>query len=256
MALLIGTSDTEAQTTVGSGFAYSGAKMSVLGASEYVIAQMLIDWSSSVSGCRQGLIDCAKMVLEACKKHPKSENILLRVVTFDGRNGNIEIHGFMPINAVDSAVYDNMGHPTSTTPLMDAHLEALEALHDYGTNLVKNQFNCNAVLFVLSDGGENSSRTPDAMKKIVDMSAKIRSGDPIESFTQIMIGFNDLSSKADLLQYVKDATIDEYKSIGDATPTNIAKMGKFISHSFSTASVALGGGNSQQLTSAIQSVTF
>jgi uncharacterized protein YegL len=230
--------------------------MDKLGASEYTIVQVLVDVTGSVSGFEKEIINGLKLILEACSKHPRSENVLIRVTAFNSRIGVKEIHGFMPFNSVDASIYDSLPSPDGATPLVDAHLNALESLFQFGKDLVNSQFEVNSVLFILSDGGENASRVRDGFSKIKSLNQTLKSGDPIESFASILIGFNDAFSNTELLQYQSDSGIDSYKSIGDATKGNLAKMATWVSQSVSTASVALGGGNSQQLSNAIGSLSF
>ena len=254
MALLMGKTATEAQSTV-SGFQYSTVKMEMLGASEYTIVQIIVDLTGSVQGFRDQIVDCLKLITESCKKHPRVENILIRVCTFNSRTGSIEVHGFVPLSSVDVKIYDGIDNPYGSTPLMDAHLNALESLFQYGTELINQQYTVNSVLFVLTDGEENSSKYA-TMDKIVAVNTKLKSGDPIESFTSILVGFNDQQCSTYLLDYQQKSGIDAYKSVGDATPNNLAKLANFVSQSVSTVSVACGGGNSVQLSKSIASVTF
>lgn len=253
MGLMIGVDDINAQKTT-SGFQYSNIKVEALTASEYTIAMLVTDLTGSVSGFYKELVEVSKTVLAACIKHPKSENLLLRSTVFNDDINVKEIHGFLPVSTIDPATYDSFPLPASCTPLMDAHLEACESLLQFGNDLASNQFTANAVLFIVTDGGENSSRNRD-MGKIKKIMASLRNGDPLESFTAILIGVDDSSSKVVLKQYQMDSTIDEYKSIGDATPGNLAKVAQFISKSISTASVACGTGSSGALSSTIASLT-
>ncbi|MCK9429161.1 MAG: VWA domain-containing protein [Candidatus Omnitrophica bacterium] len=240
-----------------SGFHYSSVKMDLLsGSSEYTIVQILVDLSGSVGRFRSDLIDCLKMILESCKKHPCSDTVLLRVLGFSGGLGVKEIHGFLPINGIDSSIYDSLDTPNGTTPLRDAHQNALESLFQYGNDLVKNQFTVNSVLYILSDGGENDSKhsTEDSVK---DYMAKLRDGDPLASFFSILVGFNDNQCRQELLEYQQNTTIDAYKSMGDCTPGKLAKLANFVSQSVSTASVGVGSANtSNQLSVAANSLTF
>lgn len=254
MGLMIGVDDINAQKTL-SGFQYSNIKLDALSASEYTIAMVVTDLTGSVSPFHKELIEVSKTVLGACMKHPKSENLLLRSTVFNSDINVREIHGFLPVSTIDPATYDSFPSPDGCTPLMDAHLEACEALLQFANELAANQFTANAVLFIITDGGENASRNRD-MQKIKNAMAKLRNGDPLESFTAILIGVDDSNTKLILKQYQVDSTIDEYKSIGDATPGNLAKVAQFISKSISTASVACGTGSSNALSSSIASLTI
>lgn len=237
-----------------SGFRYTNIRVDALTSSEYTIAIVVTDLTGSVSSFKADLVEINKTVQGACLKHPKSENLLLRSTVFNSILNVKEMHGFMPVSIIDPTIYDTFPSPDGCTPLMDALLEACESLLQYAQDLASNQFTVNAVLFLITDGGENSSINRD-MNKIKKTMASLRNGDPLESFTSILIGVDDASSMQTLKQFQVDTTMDEYKSIGDATPANLAKVAQFISRSISTASVACGSG-SANVASSITSLTI
>lgn len=241
------------------GFHYSTIQMDDLaqsGASEYTIAQVIIDWSGSVSGFSKDLISSLEIVLDACKKHPRAENVLLRVVLFNSAFGVKEVHGFLPVNVVDPKIYHTQGDPDGGTPLYDAVGESLDSLYQYGVDLVKNQFSCNAITYIITDGEENCSSKIKSVSKIKDLTTRLKQNDPLESFTSVLVGINDTQCRSYLIQFKNDAGIDEYVGIQDATPTKLAKLGHMISKSISISSVALNQGNSSQVAQAVASLVI
>ena len=241
------------------GFHYSTVQMDDLaqfGASEYTIAQVIVDWSGSVGSFSSDLIDSLRLILDACKKHPRAENVLLRVVLFNSDFGVKEIHGFLPVNTIDQVIYSKMGSPDGGTPLYDGVADSLDSLYQYGVEMVKNQFACNAVTFIVTDGEENCSHKTKSVSAIKAMTTKLKQNDPLESLTSILIGINDTYCQAYLTQFKDDAGIDEYKSIKDATKGNLAKLAHFVSQSISTASVALNQGNSNQVSQNLASLSI
>ena len=254
MGLMMDASDMDVQKTP-TGYGFSNQKVELLGASEFVIGSMVIDVTGSTSGFDNELKKIGKEVLKACLAHPKSENFLLRTTQFNDVIDVNELHGFLPVSNIDESIYDGLATPCGGTPLMDATLDACEALIQFGNQLAANQYIANAVLFVITDGGENSSMYAN-IEKIKRAMGILKSGDPLESFTAILIGVNDMYCKTTLIQFQKDADFDDYKSIEDADPNSIAKIAKFISKSMSTASLSLNGGNSKNLSNSIASLTI
>lgn len=241
------------------GFHYSTVPMDDLaqfGASEYTVAQVIVDWSGSVDSFSKDLVNSLNMILDACKKHPRAENVLLRVVSFNSSFGVKEIHGFLPVNNIDANVYNTLGRAYGGTPLYDATAESLDSLYNYALDMVKNQFSCNAVTFIVTDGEENCSMKVTSTAPIKALISKLKQNDPLESFTSILVGINDASCRAYLIQFKDDCGIDEYKSIADATKGNLAKMAHFVSQSISTASVALNQGNSAQVSKTVASLSI
>lgn len=241
-----------------SGFHYSALTiddLSAFGASEYTVATVLFDWSGSVQSFESEIKEVMPTILDACKAHPRSENVLLRVLTFNSRAIN-EVHGFLPVNSIDVAEYAKTGTPYGGTPLRDATMNAIESLNQYAVQMVKGQFTVNAVLFVVSDGAENDSRvirSDSEVKKAMDI---LRLNDPLESFTSILIGVNDATCRAELLTFKNDAGFDDYKSIQDVTKGGLAKMANFVSQSISTASKNLGNPNAPTVSQMTAGFTF
>lgn len=96
----------------------------------------------------------------------------------------------------------------------------------------------------------NSSRIIRNAKDIPNVVNKVRYAEHLESIKVILIGVGeDTYVKTYLDDLTRDANIDQYIWVGDATPNSLAKMADFISKSVSSASQSLGtGGPSQNLT--------
>ena len=71
------------QNITESNFHFSGVTVDRLGASEYTLVTLAIDMSSSVSGFKTELINSIKTILDTCKKSPRAENLLLRLIKFN-----------------------------------------------------------------------------------------------------------------------------------------------------------------------------
>lgn len=236
------------------GFQYTSVSIDKLGASEYTIVHMVADETGSVSSFKAALENMLVTSVDACKKSPRAENLLYRTTAFSSRSGGVsqinELHGFQLLSALDPAMFKGSLNPNGGTPLIDACLDAVGALYGYGQQLFKKKFICNGILFVLTDGDENASdhKDPGEIKKMIE---RIRMENILESLRSILIGVNDSDPymKNYLEKFRKDAGIDEYVSIGDATAGKLAKLAQFVSQSVSSQSQALGtGGPSQPIT--------
>lgn len=246
MPSLMGKDVTETHQTL-HGFNFSGVKMENLGASKYTIVTIVQDTSSSVHSYSKKMEETLKKILEACKKSPYSENILLRLVSFNSKLK--EIHGFRELNTIDPSEYDKILKCGGMTALYDSILDSLEAMESYGKRLISFEYECNGILFILTDGVENDStvvKSPSDIKKAIN---KIKvSEESLETLTSILIGIgkdNNLMAYLDNLK--KEAELDHFIDMGDVTPENLAKMGDFITSSISSTSKNLVTGNSSQL---------
>jgi len=244
MPRLMAQDDTQTITIPGPGnFQFSGVKIDDLGATEYTLASMVVDISGSVAPFRKQLLDCIKAVVGACKKNPRAENILFRLLLF---NSNLtEIHGFLNLGDIDPDKYDEL-QPDGMTALFDATYDAVGATVEYARLLVKQDFDVNGVVFVVTDGMNNrGTMTPNEIKKKVD---DCLSKEEMLSLLTILIGLNDPAldwapeTKASLELFEKEANLSQFVDVGDATPDNLAKLGNFVSESISSSSTALAQG--------------
>lgn len=231
-------------------FRFSGLRIEHLGSSEYTVATVVVDETGSVSGFEKELEKMVLFAIEACKKDPRSLNLLLRVITFSSRypSGVREIHGFMLLADVAGQNYEI--RPGGETPLCDACFSAIGATNEYGNKLADNDFGCNGIIFIITDGGENASTATMAMvqKEI----KKAVSGERLESLVTVLIGINTKHCSQELADFKNRAGLTQYIDAGDATPDKLAKIGGFISQSVSSQSQAIGtGGPSQNIAATI-----
>ena len=225
-------------------FAYSAIGMDNLGATEYTIVNMLVDESGSVHSFQNELEQAMGSVVESCRKHPQSEKLLIRSAAFEGRDVR-EIHGFTTIDTIDTNALKI--RPSGSTPLWDATLDSVETTEAYAQTLNDQDYFCNGIVFVLTDGGENSSGRAN-MSKIKDAVSRIRTNESLESIKMILIGVNDTHPqlKSELDTFKSDAGFDEYISLGDVSPSKLAKLAQWISQSISSTSQSLGTGGPSQ----------
>jgi hypothetical protein len=255
MPRLVGTDDSNMQQGQigGSGFSFSGTRIDKLTATSYTLVTIVIDGSGSVHPFRDKLLEMLKASVAACKKSPRSDNILVRVLvfstTFYGTNGIDEIHGFKPLADINPDDYPEI-HPGGGTPLFDSTFSAIGATVAYGKQLTDLDYTVNAINFIITDGADTGGvATPAMIKAEVE---KVVVDEALESMINVLVGINIAQAKSYLDRFMADAALTSFIDAGDATPAKLAKLGEFISQSISSQSQHLGtGGPSQQIAATI-----
>lgn len=241
MPVLGNTSTNMEEYQVGaSNFNFSGKRIEDLGASEYTIVTLVIDVSGSVHPFAAEIEKAVKEVAVSCRRSPRADNLMLRVITFDS---NVEeFHGFKPLSECAEGDYTGAIVPGGVTALYDAVYNAIQSMIQYGCALVDNDFDCNGAVFVITDGMDNdSTMTRDTVKKAFTEAV---TGESMESLVSILVGVNTAADGlGSYLQDFKDESgFTQYVAIADATEKQLAKLGQFISQSISSQSQALGSG--------------
>lgn len=240
----IGNDDGMEQFTTGAKFGFTGIGIEHLGATEYTLATIMVDVTSSVEGFEQDLHKALVAAVTACKKSPRSDNLLVRVCIFSTSVGVHELHGFKPLSQIDPAKDYPPLVPRGATPLCDAAFSAVGAMVDYGAKLMEGGFLVNGIGFLITDGAENSSTaTPGMVKSKI---AEVKKGEKLESLITVLIGINTNEYAATLSSFQAAAGIDKYLDVGDATPRNLAKLAEFVSQSVSSQSQSIGSGGPSQ----------
>lgn len=233
------------QTTI-SNFSFSGKAIADLKANEYTLASIAIDTSGSVFSYKHELEKALESIVDSLSKSPRAANMLVRVTTF---NDDVnEIHGFVNLADINKADYQlNCG---GMTGLFDATLNGIEAVEAEGQRLYGMDYGVNGLVVIVTDGYENVSRICRNPEKIAAALERIRKDEKLESIKTILIGVGaDPATNTYLSDFKDKAKLDQYESIGNATPSKIAKLADFISRSVSSSSQALGSkGPSQNLT--------
>lgn len=244
MPKLLDKNPMQTHNTV-SQFQFSAVDIKSLGASEYTIVTVVQDTSTSVGPFRDDMEKTLKQIVEACRKSPRSENLLLRLVEFNSTIG--ELHGFRELRNIDPKEYDGILNPRGMTALYDATADAVEATEQFAKTLVANDYPCNAIMFVITDGDENSSHAVKSARVIKDAVKRIYAAETLESFKSVLVGVGNDPDIMVLLQHFKDeAGLDQFVEMGAATPQRLAKLADFVSKSVSSTSQALGTGKPSQ----------
>lgn len=235
------------------GFGYTSISVDKLGASEYTVVSIVVDKSTSVGPFKDQLEDMLKVSLESCKSSPRALNLLARSTAFSASwnsGSNIEeLHGFTLLSSIDTDQFKRTIHPSGSTPLFEATMEAIDTTYSYVKDLYDNEHitNANAVIFIITDGDDNASKNirPNDIKERIKL---INREECLESIQTILIGINDTDPDfKDYLEKFRDeAAIDHYESVGNVTKSKLAKLAQFVSQSISSSSLALGTGQASQ----------
>ncbi len=228
----------------GSSFQFSSVKVEKLGASEYTLVTIVMDTSGSISPFQGNLLTMLNSIIDACKKSPRADNLLLRVVTF---NSNVyEVHGFIPLQNIIQYQSKDLDCDGSTA-LYDAVFDSVGATAKFGSDLADQDYDVNAVIYITTDGEDNTSNFSPA--KIKNEIEKIRKAEKIESLTTVLIGMGGAGS----LDFFKnEGGLTQTIDMGDITPGRLAKLANWVSKSISSSSASLGTGSAAP----VQSLTF
>ena len=230
--------DTMEDLKTASNYKFSAVKIDELGAPEYTLVTVAQDVSGSVFDYAREMESCLQTILESCQKSPRAENLMLRLVGFNQVLN--ELHGFRLLNSVNAQDYQNILEPDGGTALFDAVQSAVEATTDYGEILHDQDFGVNAIVFVITDGDDNSSRaTANSVKRAISASMK---SEKLESITVVLVGVGGPTVMSYLDRFKQEADITQFIDIGDATPNKLAKLANFISRSISSTSQSLADG--------------
>lgn len=236
----------ETKNLPGSHYGFSAVKVSELGASEYTLVTLIADVSGSVNPFRQDIENCVKEVVKSCRRSPRADNLMLRLVIFD--TVLKEVHGFRPLSQCDIDSYTNCIQIGGMTALYDAACNAVDAGTAYAKDLTSQDFEVNAIVFVLTDGDDNASTY--TMTSVKESLQRAITSESLESLASVLVGVNVNDPRVTnyLNNFAKTAEFTQYVEIEKADEKTLARLADFISKSVSSQSQALGtGGASQSL---------
>ncbi len=244
-------SGMQTHTLAGRGFNFSATRVDQLGATNYTIVDIGCDATGSMTGYEPPAVGMIKAAVDACRKSPRSDNLLIRVLLFSDRfpNGVEEIHGYKPLSEIDTSAYSLIA--SGLTPLCDACYSALGAANAYAKQLTDQDYSVNGISFVITDGGENASTA--TMRMVREEAEKAVKGEFMESHVSVLVGIDTGGGSPQALQrFATDAGFTQFVDAGAATPQRLAKLAAFVSRSVSSQSQSLGtGGPSQQIAATI-----
>ena len=234
-----------------SGFQFSAVPIDEnLTDTEYMVGEIVVDVSGSMGGHERDLEKMLNDITLMNQKLPTANKIMQRVSLFS--SGVKELHGTRLVNNITVNEYNGKIKTGGLTALNDASLYALEASEKFCRDLMDNDYDASAVIFVLTDGGENDSRkakTDDILKKIRDIR---QSEVAMTSLTTCLIGLSNGQSHI-LDRWQKDSGFDVFVNMKNVTPSSLGKACNLISQSFSSASKQIGSADTSQV---IQGMTI
>jgi hypothetical protein len=147
----------EQRRIAGSSYGFSATRIRDLGAAEYTLVAIAADKSGSVAAYATEIERTIGQIVASAQLSPRADNLLLRVCTFD--HELTEVHGFAPLCACSRRDYRGTIAHGGTTALYDASHNAIAAVAGYADELVAHDFAVNAIVFVITDGMDNASKT-------------------------------------------------------------------------------------------------
>lgn len=232
--------DMEVHPLTGSGYSFSAAKVADLGASEYTLVALAADCSSSVASFASEIEDCIAEVVRCCGSGPRADNLMLRFTRFNERV--TEVHGYKPLAACPLGDYKNSIIAAGGTALCDAAMNAVESLAAYSSNLDDHDFDVNGIVFVITDGEENSSKAK--VGQIKRRLAKLAKQPGFSSVVTVLVGVGVGSGELSraLETFKKKAGFDRYIQLERADASALAQLAEFVSRSIGVQSQSLATG--------------
>ncbi len=236
----------------GSSLVFSATRIDNLGATEYTLVTVAVDVTGSTENFARELRDMLIAAVEACKKSPRSDYLLLRVILFSTSfaKGVREVHGFRLLADINPQADYPQFDPDGRTPLFDAVYSAVGAMVEYGGELMSNDFLANGIVFIITDGADNESvATPGMIRAQI---SRMTQEEKLESLVTVLIGINAAQYHSELEAFRQEAGLNQYINTGQVTPGRLAKLAAFVSQSVGSQSQAIGtGGPSTQIKATI-----
>ncbi len=194
---------------------------------ETINAVFVVDTSYSVSTYVKELNAAFNDFTESMQKSHVADKLFVSIVEFDKR---VRVSsGFRPVTSVPVMDFSkNLGGWTS---LYDAVFTGLTNALDYRENLENSGVETKTLLFVITDGEDNSSQNPPGKVKNIISKLKMEEKSAF-SFTSVLFG---LGNQANFEKAQKDMGIEHLAKIG-TSGDEIKRMIGFISQSISSVS--------------------
>ena len=226
--------------------AISPDALSEEGATEETLVTVVIDRSGSVTGFQDKLEKALKAIISGCGQCPRSDFLLLRLLLFDSQSPAEEVHGFVPLsscldtNGEAGPQYNGIISPRGVTALYDATVDAIEATADYGKQLIAQDYDCNAIVVILTDGMDNASTY--GIPEVKGAFSKAMQSECLESLVSILVALNPQADAEGLRKFNEDGGFTAYQEIDDLSDDSFAKLADWVSESVSSQSQMLGTG--------------
>ena len=218
----------------------------LVGTSEYTIVEIVKDISGSVSSYALQLQKIQRTVVEAMRRSPRADNLLIRNTSFQGCTVS-EDHGYDLLMDIDETAYP-VPDCGGGTPLYDATYQAAKSIHEFGKKLYDQEYTVNGIIFIITDGEENTSRVAD-IKMVKDaLTDLVKDELALESIIVVLVGIDIDYCRPELEKFQQQVGITQFVDIDQADDSSIAKLIGFISRSVESQSQSLAtGGPSNQI---------
>jgi len=222
-------------------YGYSGERIDKLLADEYTLVTIVLDQSPSVTRFKKDMEKALKEVIRACADSPRADNLMLRLVMFSDTVD--EFHGFRQLADCNPDDYDGCIQPNGLTALYSATESSVRAMNDYSTAMKKSFFRSNGIVFVITDGDDNCSKTatPHTVRQAL---SKVVQDEVLESLITVLIGVNikDGHMERQLKMFKDEAGLTKFIPVEDSVAKTLARIAEFMSKSISAQSQSLGTG--------------
>ncbi len=199
---------------------------------ETINAVFIVDTSSSVAIYVKELNDAFNDFTESMQKSHVADKLMVSIIEF---NSKVKVQcGFKPVDSIKKMDFSKkIG---GATALYDGVLTGLKNAIENRENLENSGIETKTILFVITDGEDNSSRNP--ANTVAREIKKYKKDERVAfSFTSILFG---VGSDANFTKAQQDMNIDHLAKIG-TSGNEMKKMIGFISQSIS--SLSAGNGN-------------
>jgi len=220
---------------------------------ETMLGIISVDDSGSVSQFATDIENMLKIVTQMNQSLPTKNKIMQRVTKFGDYVE--EVHGIQPVDQIDTNKYTGVVQAGGMTALRDAVMDALEVSEKFCTDLIKQDYDATACIFIITDGCENNSHKCRSNTLVADKIKALRVDE--YAFTSapiiVLIGINvkDQFVKGQLDTFAKECCIDKFIAMEDVTKSSLGKLAGLISQSFSSKSQNVTSKNVSQQVSQI-----
>lgn len=137
------------------GFNIGNFDPSAIQEDEVILVAIAMDVSPSIQSFEAHLNEAFKSFIEELQQSHVASKVMVKIIDFNGEV--TERTGYIPITQVDPKAYIFKASGGSTA-LVDGAKKAIEATVDYRTHLEATGINVKTLVFVITDGEENSSK--------------------------------------------------------------------------------------------------
>ncbi len=191
---------------------------------ETINAVFVVDVSPSIGSYVKDLNHAFNDFISTMQKSHIADQLLVSVLEF---NEKVSVKtGFQPVMQVPDIQFKPSGYGTA---LYDATAQGLKQAIDYRSNLESSGVNTKTLLFVITDGGDNSSKTRAAQVK-AELDKIMANERNAFSFTTILFGVGSVQSFENAQ---KNMGIQHLAKVG-TSGSEMKKMIGFISQSISS----------------------